>query len=202
MITIYLITNLKTGKYYVGQTSLGIKTRLKAHIACANRNTGCRRLTNSIKNHGDKNFVIEELTCAQTNEDADNLERLWIAALGSTNPKMGYNLSFGGKSIRGIKWCPESRAKLSRACIGNKHGEGKRCSDEKKAKISAALMGHKQLPNSGSFTKGHNAGGTISKEHKEVLRKRMVGRVVSQETRRRISESLKGNIPWNKRSEG
>lgn len=175
MVLIYLITNLKTEKYYVGQTSEGVHKRLRNHIACARIGKGCRRLTNSIKSHGEENFTIQEL-CSVPNEQADNMERLWIISLDATNPKIGYNLALGGVGTRGFKWSKESREnysevmkrdplrveRLRKRMKGNTLGsltKGHKWNKESRLKHSKNMLGNTngagQPPNSGSFTKGH-----------------------------------------------
>lgn len=196
---IYQITNLVNGKYYIGQTSQSLTDRFKGHIRDSKnkRTRGCPVLHAAIRKYGEENFVVESLCLASDTKELNNLEKLWIVSLDSTNKDVGYNILFGGEGTRGFKWSKESRAKLSASKIGNKANVGRVLSEETKKKISESLMGHPQAPNSGCFAAGR-IGKPLAEEHKETLRKISTGRVVSQETRNKISESLKGNIPWNK----
>jgi group I intron endonuclease len=199
MVTIYLITNRVTGKYYVGQTSLDVRERFKKHVYDAKRGEGCRKLCGSLRKHGAHNFIVEELATT-TKEEAENLEKLWIVALDARNPKVGYNLSLGGKAPRGYKWSPESCSNLSEKMKGNTRVAGIPKSEEHKAKISATLMGHPQSPNKGSFKAGMKPWNT--------------GKEFSSETRARMSAAKKGKrinpatefkpgmVPWNKGLKG
>jgi hypothetical protein len=48
------------------------------------------------------------------------------------------------------------------------------------------------------FVHGHNnRGKNLSKHTKQKMSKAQKGRIISQEHRAKISETLKGNIPWN-----
>lgn len=93
---IYMITNLVNGKVYVGQTWLRVWARWKGHI----RDTKTRKLVhfhNAIAKYSSENFSVDVLDWATNQTDLDALETLWIIALGSIDPKVGYNMTYGGK---------------------------------------------------------------------------------------------------------
>ena len=55
MVTVYLITNRVTGKYYVGQTSKSLRKRLGDHVRAAGRvpwNKGKRRASWEVSFQG------------------------------------------------------------------------------------------------------------------------------------------------------
>ena len=56
---IYKITNNKTGKIYIGQTTKEIDERLKQHFVKARQKKDNNNLHNSMRKHGFKNFTIE-----------------------------------------------------------------------------------------------------------------------------------------------
>jgi hypothetical protein len=62
-----------------------------------------------MNKYGVENFEISEIDQADTFEQLDDLEELWIAKLGTTDRNRGYNISFGGSS----RPHPDTRAKLS-----------------------------------------------------------------------------------------
>lgn len=110
-ICIYKITNIITKKLYIGQTvshvlnhkkyrPFGIHKRFKAHIseAFSNKKKQCFYLNNSIKKHGEENFIVELLECCIC-EKADELETFYINSLNSLYPN-GYNLKNGGQSFK------------------------------------------------------------------------------------------------------
>jgi group I intron endonuclease len=93
--TVYLVINLINDKTYVGQTKSPLRYRLKQHLYDAGRGKNYHFL-NAIKQHGACNFSISALGYADTQGDLDQLERLWIALLNSSNPQCGYNSTLGG----------------------------------------------------------------------------------------------------------
>lgn len=94
MHSIYKITNIKTNKVYVGQTSKSIDARLSAHIKCAKRKVN-RYLYDSMNHHGYDNFIIELIESVETKNEADEREKFWINHLTTLYP-MGYNMTSGG----------------------------------------------------------------------------------------------------------
>ncbi len=113
---IYIITNIKNNKKYVGQTvsyhpsgkKAGAENRFKRHIESANKNKGCPLLTNSIKKNGKENFIFEVLIKCHK-KDLDNYERTYIDLYNTLHPN-GYNLDSGGKI--GKKLHEETKKKI------------------------------------------------------------------------------------------
>ena len=132
--------------------------------------------------------VIEE--CDEHN--VDEREKFWIKELNTRDNKHGYNLTEGGSGNS-----EQTRRKLSEALKGNKHCVGRIASPETRAKLSAHCghplsEEHKQklrktvrVPNDG-FT-GH----THTEEARNKIRKARRGSVRSQETKDKISATMK-----------
>jgi group I intron endonuclease len=95
---IYKITNIVTGKIYIGQTTMSLKRRWAVHKAAKRTSP----LTSSLKKHGTDKFIIEEIDRAASLEELSTLEIFYIKSLDSLYPK-GYNLSSGGYSNKGCK---------------------------------------------------------------------------------------------------
>jgi group I intron endonuclease len=108
---IYKITNLITGKCYVGQTRshrlnknkyrpFGYMGRLKDHINEANTNkeNQSRYLNASILKYGKDNFTCEKLLDCEIN-CLDDYEKQYITQYNTLYPN-GYNLTRGGKGER------------------------------------------------------------------------------------------------------
>lgn len=148
---VYKITNIINNKVYIGQTIQKLEARWKKH--CGKHN-GCLAISSAIKKYGKENFIIQQLDTAETMDQLNEKEIYWIAFYNSTNNKIGYNLTFGGKnakrteetckrigdSKRGIKPSEETRKKLreARAC--------RVFSEETKKKISDSKIGKKRSP--------------------------------------------------------
>lgn len=95
MFIIYLIKCLRNDKLYVGQTSRSLNVRFQEHIKQAsNGKTTCRKLYAAIRKYSAENFIVEKLIEASTQQEADQLEILYIKQFDSINH--GYNLQFGG----------------------------------------------------------------------------------------------------------
>lgn len=96
---VYLITNLVNDKVYVGQTWRRVTIRWCQHKSDAAAGS-LTHLHRAIRGYAPENFAIALLGFSATQEGLDNMERMWIAVLGSANRKIGYNLTFGGVSGR------------------------------------------------------------------------------------------------------
>jgi group I intron endonuclease len=96
---IYLITNTKNNKKYVGLTIQTLKRRWKYHVEQANMNhiKSEESLHNSIRVYGKDVFNIQQIDIGTTKMDLENKERKWIKNLNTLTPN-GYNISTGGVS--------------------------------------------------------------------------------------------------------
>ncbi len=97
-MVIYLITNLVNGKYYVGKTE-----RSKAEARwCEHADDSVKHperaplLYRAFRKYGLVNFAFEILGEANSAEQLNTLEQLWIAVLHSADAAFGYNLTLGG----------------------------------------------------------------------------------------------------------
>ena len=104
---IYKITNLETGKIYIGQTvshilnhkryrPYGREGRFKCHIseAFSKKKNQSHYLNNAIRKYGVSDFVVELLEYCELNE-ANDREIHYIQHFNSLFPN-GYNLKNGG----------------------------------------------------------------------------------------------------------
>ena len=138
MATIYLITCLVTGKYYVGQTTWPLARRWSGHKTAAKKLQKHGHLQLSLRKYGPENHVVEVLTDAPQIE-LNRLERLWVIALDATNQEVGMNLTFGGDGS-GTK-TKEERAAISLRMMGNQHGLGSTHAPEERVRIGLRSSG-------------------------------------------------------------
>lgn len=96
MGVIYKITNKINGKVYIGLTTVPLSERWKNHCTSVGRVN--RPLYNSMKKHGVENFIIEEIDTCDDFNGLGELERYYINLYNSTNPDIGYNMTYGGES--------------------------------------------------------------------------------------------------------
>ena len=178
MYNIYLITNLKNNKKYVGLTKFSITERFHQHL---------KRgfvLTEAIKKYGENKFFIELIEEVDTAGRAYELEQYYIKEYNTKVP-YGYNLTDGGDGIFGWEVTEEYRQECSER-VKQLHKEkkvgmyGKNHSDETKRKMSLASKGK---------SKPWLIGRKLSPESIEKLRQINLGRVLSDETKKKISQN-------------
>lgn len=92
MSIIYKITNIQTGKMYVGQTKKLLNERFESHVAAAR--TCDTYLYRAFAKYGISNFSIEVIECV-SDDELDTREQHWIDALNTLAP-FGYNMTIGG----------------------------------------------------------------------------------------------------------
>ncbi len=172
MIEIYLITNEKNGKYYVGQTARGFSRRWSAHKSESRAGKIDTRILRAIRKYGPDSFSHQILTSCEDTEKGYELERLWVISLDSTNPKVGYNLTFGGKGLSRSTDESKQKNKEARARTGFRHTE------EAKDRIRVAMTGRE-----------------VSKETRAKISKICKGRTYSDETLAKMSASAKNKKP-------
>jgi len=96
-VFIYLITNAVNGKYYVGMTELRPQKRWHDHCSCSRRHPErAPLLYRAMNKYGLSYFSFEVIAEASSPEQLNMLEQLWIWALRSSDPTVGYNLTLGG----------------------------------------------------------------------------------------------------------
>lgn len=96
---IYLVTNKRTGKQYVGLTVMTLERRWQYHLeqASAERITSEASLHAAIREFGPDAFTITKLDTGKTKDDLEKKERRWIKKKKTLVPA-GYNITLGGES--------------------------------------------------------------------------------------------------------
>lgn len=103
---IYKLTNKINGKIYIGQTTWPFNSRWSAHCAPSAISALIDR---AIKKHGKENFLIE-IENWNTLDELNSREVQLIKELNSTDKKIGYNITLGGKNAL---FSQESKNKMS-----------------------------------------------------------------------------------------
>lgn len=194
---VYKVTNLLSGKIYIGQDSRNRSSYYGSGII----------LKKAIKKYGKQNFKKEILEHCESKDHMNEREIFWIAEY----KKMGhnlYNIAIGGhfsishhseetkRKIREKRKLqimkpvsPETRSKISKADKElhklKKIGMyGKHHSDASKKKLSISHSGEKNWM----------YGRKMDEKHKQKLISINTGSKLSDDTRNKISQATKGKI--------
>ena len=104
---IYCITNLVDGRQYVGQTSMTVRKRYKAHLRCAESESDTTSLLyNAMRKYGIDNFSVTtiETVYAETRDELKSMlndrEVFHILNKNTYKPN-GYNMTEGGNAVPG-----------------------------------------------------------------------------------------------------
>jgi group I intron endonuclease len=178
---IYKVTNKINGKVYIGQTTKSLDSRRKRHEW--EYKNYC--FPNALRKYGKENFIWEVLEHCDSKEELDEMEFHYIKQYNTLSP-LGYNLTLGGEGVVGNKCSEESRRKMSIAHTGIKMPP---FSEEHKRKISESHIGNKN-PNFGKKMPEHN---------KIILIAINKGKIISEETRKRMSAATKNRYANKKK---
>ena len=121
MFEIYLITNNINGKVYVGQAIRGKEKRWNRHLNDMKAGSELY-LHRAIRKYGAENFTVSLLATAESHEELNRLEVLWVFLLKSHGPG-GYNMTDGGEGCTGALQSEETKAKKSKALMGKNIGK-------------------------------------------------------------------------------
>lgn len=130
---IYKITNLISGKFYIGQSN-NLTRRIQEHKRDLKNGTDHNSYLQNAYNSdgGEKNFKFEIInTCSES--VLDDCEKFYIFIYKATNRNIGYNRETGGRRKKKVD--AETKATLKEKATGRKHTQ------ESIAKMSAAHTG-------------------------------------------------------------
>jgi len=193
---IYIITNIKNEKIYVGQTH-DLRKRWNEHKRKLNNNVHVNiHLQRAWNKYGAKNFkflILEYCDIEQLNEREQHYINIYMSK------NICYNIASSVlKTTLGLKMSEEARQKISDA---SKKRPRKPHSAETKRKISEAHKGMKASEGMRQKISAINKGKVFSEDHKRKISEALKGKTVSQETCHKISELAKAR-PRKPHSEG
>lgn len=108
-IYMYLFDN---GKVYIGQTKRKIYERYRDHVKYDKDNFPVKK---AISSHAHSVVIL----CIVDEDEADEMEKYYIAAFDAKIGNKGYNVCDGGE---GVTMTPEIRKKISQANSGERNG--------------------------------------------------------------------------------
>jgi group I intron endonuclease len=176
MYKIYLITNLLNYKKYVGITKFSLEERFLQHTKKG------FLLTEAIQKYGKQKFSIELIEEVESAERAYELEMFYIQEYNTKAPN-GYNLTDGGDGIFGWQPTDEYRQECSER-VKQLHKNqkigmyGKKHTKETRQKMSESLKGNQNC-----------LGRVLSEETKSKISSSHKGKTLSNETKKKISEN-------------
>lgn len=114
-------------KYYVGITSKNNCEKRWEHGYGYRYN---KHFFKAICKYGWDNIIHQIIATSLSQQEACDMEKLFIALYNSSNPKYGYNKTYGGEGVVGIKMNPKEKERRSLAFKGEKNPfYGKKHSD-------------------------------------------------------------------------
>jgi len=96
MYIVYMWTNKRNGKRYIGQTKQTLEQRAGRDGAGYR---GCYRFYTAIKKYGFSAFESKVLESGLTKKAADYMEKFYIRKYKTQNPTYGYNICPGGTYV-------------------------------------------------------------------------------------------------------
>ena len=185
--TIYLVTNTLNGKQYVGQTTVASEKRGHGQLVTA-----------AYRKYGKENFSYKAICKSIQNRNTLNfIEKFWIKVMDCRVPN-GYNIDHGGSSKDKVSM--ETREKLRKSLTGYKHTEEAKVRmskfqssrpKESYAAMAEKLRGRKRPAHIGEAVKLTHTGKVVSDETKAKLSAFNKGKIVSEETKQKLSEAAK-----------
>lgn len=219
---IYITTNNVNNKKYIGQR--------KGEFDLNYYGSG-KIISQAVVKYGEENFSVEMLEQCESREKLNECERWWINHFDAVNRKDFYNIAKGGegghtiagyndeqksiysknmsKSLKGRTFTDEHKHKISESLKNanlKRKGKdnpfyGKKHSDETKRKIAETKSKQKGWHHSDEAKRKigeANRNRIVSKETRLKMsisaRKRMTGKKHSEETKRKIGEASKVKV--------
>ncbi len=178
---IYIVTHLPTGRYYIGQR----KHTDPANDKYMGSGTAWKKI---LAAHPAEEFDKEILALANDQKELNKLEEKFVGSLYNTDKKCK-NLMSGG---RVHSWSDESRKRLSKSMLGRPS----RLSAEERALRSKNMSGPRNYFFGKHMTGKDNPfyGHKHTDSTKQKLREKNLGKVMSAESRKKMSLSGKGRV--------
>ena len=181
---IYAIVNKVNFKVYIG-SAVNLDGRRRDHFSGLERGDHRNsKLQNSYNKHGKDNFVFDILEVVEDKTMLLEREQFWLDF--SNSAKIGYNIASIARSRLGVKQSRESVEKMRKSLTGRKLSESHRksMSESRKGRILSE-QGKRNIAE--GIRKSEKAAA-----QRERLFQAKIGVARSEETKAKISESLKG----------
>ena len=142
---VYIYRNTINQKIYVGKTAFNLRKRHLEHLAQV-RAGDDSYFHRALRKYGPEKFDLCLVTFARSDEEAAELEKVFIQRYRATDSKFGYNLTLGGD---GLVPSEATRIKLRAARRGKPSpAKGKHWSTEARQRASRSHTGVPKGPTS------------------------------------------------------
>ena len=200
-LIVYKITNKTNQKSYIGITTRALSQRWAEHCG-ASRKGSNKAIHKAIRKYGPENFLIESIdNSSKTLEELYQKEKEYIKQYNTFQSHQGYNCTDGGDYFI---MTSEERLKRSKRLLGHKlSDETKRrisetkkqnpriITDEYRQKISRTSTGRVFSAESIEKRAQKLRGQTRTKEQKQKMGAQNIGRKLTEDHKRKISQSGK-----------
>lgn len=195
---LYRITDTLNNKVYIGQSNKETE-RWRQHKYYARQEKPIQYISRAMRKYGVEHFIYEVIACCRTQEDADETETQLIEQYDSQNKERGYNVAPGGdhawnaglppeqQPMYGKHHTEESKQQISEGNIGKVMPP---VSEETRQKISKAMTG-REISWADKISAAQ-VGKIVSGETREKQSQAARGRILSDEWKNNISNSLRG----------
>lgn len=209
---VYKALNKVTRKVYVGQTLRGLAKRRYEHFRQA-KYKDTIYFHKALRKYGEGSFDWSILVYSDSKEELDKAERYWIQFYKATDSLFGYNQTYGGEGglltaevlakiskkkkgcipwNKGITCSNATREKIRQANLGKTPwNKGIPATEEQKRKQSESIRGRP----SAFKGKRHTAEAKRKIGLKSKGRATRKGSILTDETKQKISDALKGQHP-------
>lgn len=196
---IYKVTNLINNKIYIGKTVQTLSLRKNGHKSSAINHKDNSYFHKAIRKYGIENFKWEEIDYSESEADLNEKEKYWI--LEYSKICKTYNLTKGGEGVSGLRHSEDSKLKMSQNMKGRRPwNTGLKHSEESKLKMSNSRRGITFGEDNPFYGKKHTDESLkkMSKSRKGIPNLKLRGRIITEETRKKLSDSHKGKTSPNK----
>lgn len=188
---VYLITNLINNRKYIGKRSYKGNPEDDKYLGSG------KYISRAVNKYGPENFSKEIIEFCETSDEAYEREAYWITHYNAVKNSDFYNLSEGGKGSRGFSFVmpEEAKQKIGISKRGERnhfYGKGYLLSGE-----NNGMYGKKHTREAKEKMSKNNC---MNQEYyRQNLSKIRKGSKLSEETKRKISESSK-TLKLNKKT--